>query len=100
MNLSPSPRSLQSTTMLLSYRWMWGMKSSEIQDGPVQLAQEKGAASETLGFEFNCPAKTVGCVLPRGLISSLQKERTKDSSSSKRLMEVLSIHFCPACLCY
>lgn len=64
----------------------------------MQLDQEKGAASEALGFEFNCPAKTVGCVLPGGLISSLQKERTKDSSSSKRLMEVLSIHFCPVCL--
>ena len=62
----------------------------------MQLDQEKGAQKHW-ALSLTVLLKLVGCVLPRGMISSLQKERTKDSSSSKWLTEVISIHFCPAC---
>ena len=50
------------------------------------------------GLSLTVLLNLLSCVLPRGLFPSLQKERTKDSPSSKRLMEVLSTHFCPGCL--
>jgi hypothetical protein len=42
-DLSPSLKDLQSITMLTSSRWSWSIKSSEFQDGPIHLAQEKGS---------------------------------------------------------
>lgn len=88
--ISLPPTTQQSLTVLIPTRKTWVLRfwipRWPLASGPEEPPQEHWS------FSFNRPAKPVSYVLPRGLISSLQRERIKDSPSSKRTTKALNTH--------